>query len=932
MVELSKIKGLFAGGLNLRSPEKSINDGDSPEIWNVEFTKEHLIKGRDFTTEKGSLPDDPDLAPGNPIKPKGSYSFIDENTVNWYVLTNNKYHFISDDLVNWTNINPANPVNADYTTRMTYINGKIYGTNGISDVWSYDITGPTLTQHPTLPKGRYIVTHNERLTLINVPGQNNWVNYSNIDDETNFYHPVKVTIPNKFRVDIRMGGQITGAISYEAKLIIFTSYSVSVWKGWDDRDFVLQTISQQVGCANGATIQEFNGFIVWLGTDGNFYKTDGRNIMPIGDAIEPELKEKMVQVFTYQETFYKHGAEGTMPWTDAAGGTVPEFIYPNGSNYNSEPSFIPASMVNFGNAASVVRNSYFASGWTNWYKNPNWNGSYRSIGSGSAGWTLNGGMAEVRTEFTIESFGPVTWTSHITNVNKVELIFVDAHSGNEIGGVRRNPTTSVQRTPTVFMPAFTHNTTLQISNNNPAFYDETWGTWKPADLKYRKIKIRAKVWRLDYTISPDGFFVGSDDGGYAYCDCDAGYVSNSGWVQYDFRVEPISNTDERFRFKAMLGFQTQTTTSTEYYYTNEISLPDVDKWAGFYAQYDNLAGSTVEFQYRVYDVVGAVWNPTWTTIAPGANIVSPVVDTPVRVQFRIRSYSPTDAYELVHFTYIGFYTYTKNEDLPNVDSDMSSLVYDGKYYCAMGIYGMGVWNYSNNVVFVLDEYGGRPRWARWDPFIETMALFVNKPQMWNANGGFVFDPEKYEMTQAEFENFNVGMPFYYRTKDWNFGLQNIQKRFKYIDFDIDCRNPRGNPNKYPFFHIEPRVDGQLSGTWLNYYLNTSLTPDVPMLISEGILTRVAKVYPMNLFSHAVTIYNAWRMYYEYPLPQKIVIGFGDRLGMVFRFATVAEDDNRILKLNYDIISMVIYMEIKDYQPMDFYKGIAGRKGIRSDIT
>lgn len=67
---------------------------------------------------------------------------------------------------------------------------------------------------------------------------------------------------------ISIGGAITGIIVFREALIIFTEKSISQITGNTSADFVLQSITRNVGCVASDTIQEIGGDIMFLGPEG----------------------------------------------------------------------------------------------------------------------------------------------------------------------------------------------------------------------------------------------------------------------------------------------------------------------------------------------------------------------------------------------------------------------------------------------------------------------------------------------------------------------------------------------------------------------------------------------------------------------------------------------------------------------------------------
>lgn len=67
---------------------------------------------------------------------------------------------------------------------------------------------------------------------------------------------------------INVGGQITGIIIFREALIVFTEKTISQITGNTLQDFVLQSITRNVGCVASDTIQEVGGDVMFLGPEG----------------------------------------------------------------------------------------------------------------------------------------------------------------------------------------------------------------------------------------------------------------------------------------------------------------------------------------------------------------------------------------------------------------------------------------------------------------------------------------------------------------------------------------------------------------------------------------------------------------------------------------------------------------------------------------
>lgn len=67
---------------------------------------------------------------------------------------------------------------------------------------------------------------------------------------------------------IAVNSKITGLYSFRNELYIFCEERIFKLVGNTSADFVLQSVTREIGCLNGFTIQEFAGDLIFLGADG----------------------------------------------------------------------------------------------------------------------------------------------------------------------------------------------------------------------------------------------------------------------------------------------------------------------------------------------------------------------------------------------------------------------------------------------------------------------------------------------------------------------------------------------------------------------------------------------------------------------------------------------------------------------------------------
>ena len=103
---------------------------------------------------------------------------------------------------------------------------------------------------------------------------------------------------------ISVGADITGLIVFRQQLIIFTESSIFSLTGNTVGDFVLQSITLDIGCTNSDTIQEVGGDIMFLAPDGLRLLSATERIGDFGLAVVSKLVQKEVTDFVTRNTSF----------------------------------------------------------------------------------------------------------------------------------------------------------------------------------------------------------------------------------------------------------------------------------------------------------------------------------------------------------------------------------------------------------------------------------------------------------------------------------------------------------------------------------------------------------------------------------------------------------------------------------------------------
>lgn len=135
---------------------------------------------------------------------------------------------------------------------------KIVGVDGVNYPFIYDGTTYTVLDATTDLLGvSFVAFHKNHLVF----AKGDKIIFSSPYTDTDFN-------PANGSGIISIGGVITGIIVFREALIVFTEESISQIVGNTSADFVLQSITRNVGCVASDTIQEIGGDIMFLGPEG----------------------------------------------------------------------------------------------------------------------------------------------------------------------------------------------------------------------------------------------------------------------------------------------------------------------------------------------------------------------------------------------------------------------------------------------------------------------------------------------------------------------------------------------------------------------------------------------------------------------------------------------------------------------------------------
>lgn len=254
---------------------------------------------------------------------------------------------------------PNDPFNATFTYRDT--NADPATITGI------ELIEP-LTDRSPPPKSKYITAFREQLFFAGDFENQNTVYQTEPEDSPEYYDS---TGAGAFDVNTIYGDKITGIAPNNNVLAIFLERSISVLSGnVAEKDFRVDQLTLDIGCAAHATIQEVRGDLFFLSDRGPYVMTGGNLPRPVADdRIEPIFDQGAVDA---DETFVLNKAVAVndrdeekyvliLPTFDASSSDVNENFKVIALDYTRD-AWLEWNNMNIAGGAAVFRNQLY---WVN---------------------------------------------------------------------------------------------------------------------------------------------------------------------------------------------------------------------------------------------------------------------------------------------------------------------------------------------------------------------------------------------------------------------------------------------------------------------------------------------------------------------------------------------------------------------------------------
>ncbi|MCM8831089.1 MAG: hypothetical protein NC918_02720 [Candidatus Omnitrophica bacterium] len=837
----------FAGGLN---ETESCADNQSPQCLNVYVDDYGRLIPRPLLT----------VVKNTNFYTKRAFSYTDINGEAICVLTDNIKVRYTKDMNNF-NVIPNFAGDGDlmltpqFATRFTSCVGRLYGTNGYDSVWywdggtkSYELNWFGIGNRP-----KYIITYQDRIFFLNTAMSPDYLFYSDVGGLT--FNPTNfIVIPSQH------SGEGTGLAVCQRGLIIFKSDSCWLLTGYSPETYMLTPISTTVGCINTDTIQEYFGYIVFLGHDG-FYKTDGVNLFQYTNVI-PKTLNNIAQTGNYKENIKT--IKGTS--FDSLKDTL--YTSPNWGDYDA---FIPTDenepsteYITKWHLYNTIKDATYI-----------WNAGdgldqWDSWTSTNKGWTISnlpGTQGEITTDFypmEFNRFIPVK--SHYSIIkaflecqeNNNETIFLFERVYMEAGGYDTDGGIPRIKGDYLFRKTFD-----QLGLTQPKY-------------KYKRFKLVVELWsningnwkKTHSLKTKNAFFIANEDD-YAF---EIFYRLHPYYPSYGTPVFL-----KYFFGKGRFG--------DGQYYTQEILITQ-KRWGninfGYYVWNNDY---TVKVYMRFYN---GTWSD-WIQVENGHNLGeydpynnSQNRTTKVRIAVIIRIQNNISEYPF-QMNNITFHWYSFPEGYGFVDNYMSSVIWKNRYlllYTQLN-------DLYNDYVLVLDETQKIPRFFKWyigSPVGPEHTFFVKF-----ANNIYIFSKMGNLNTIKKITDEIVTgredlLDAFYYTKEFDFENNGILK-----DFDSITIITKRNNKIIDDLKIEVWIDGKYNGDldcWLRPTSEKYFSVKHTTLLKHSvnfINKHLESVMPEN-YGGAYTDGHQYAFWEKNIAP----LGFGNKLQLRFFWGEIWE--------------------------------------------
>jgi len=282
-----QIKSLsdFSGGLNTKFASAIIPENQTPDCQNVLFDEIGGVTRRKGYKYKG-YPSTTTI--GNKL-----WYYKKSTGEEFYITQIQDKLYYSPDMEDgtWSLITSGLKWELN-SLQATVVNDKIFFTNGIDTVFSFD--GTNISEYDFIPKGKYIASISDassgiiydRVFIANTydyPSGVYWTDTAYLPSQENAWNETQL-----FFVGQNNGDIITGLYVWKGDLYIFKRNSIWRLSGASPEAGYLIKLTSEYGCISQDTIDEYKNGLIFLSDKGVIF-FDGSFFREISLPIEPDI-------------------------------------------------------------------------------------------------------------------------------------------------------------------------------------------------------------------------------------------------------------------------------------------------------------------------------------------------------------------------------------------------------------------------------------------------------------------------------------------------------------------------------------------------------------------------------------------------------------------------------------------------------------------
>jgi hypothetical protein len=263
----------FSGGLNTKLAKNLVPDNQCYDCQNIDFDETFGIKTRKGFVEISSFPVSGKTA-------TKLFEYVRANGEKFLISQIEDSLYYTTSKTEWTLFKTGLKWQLNSLQAAVYDN-KIWFTNGIDDVFYFDGTNTVLLDF--VPKGKYIITHNNKLFIANT-----------FDNPSNVYYVLEGFDPtfegswleDNFEVaGFQDGDIVTGLASYRQFLIVFKKFSTWAILGYIPETWQVTSLNNNYGCLYQESIHVDKGILKFMSHVG-MVAFDGSSIRDIDVNVE----------------------------------------------------------------------------------------------------------------------------------------------------------------------------------------------------------------------------------------------------------------------------------------------------------------------------------------------------------------------------------------------------------------------------------------------------------------------------------------------------------------------------------------------------------------------------------------------------------------------------------------------------------------------